>query len=93
MSWFESKSHLCRELEVKAIQEFLDKEETEEERKERMEEDAAWMATLHVENLLLFDPNEGEKDAPANEKVWFSLAPSIYYFQTNYSFFVYRLEY
>lgn len=57
------------------MQEFLDKGETEEERKARMEEDTAWMATLCVDKLLLVDPieGEGEKDAHANEKVWFSL--------------------
>lgn len=86
MRWFESKSHLCRELEVKAIQEFLDKGETEEERKARMEEDAAWMDTLRVEKLLLFDPNDEEKedkDGHENEKVGLSLAPSISGFQTS----------
>ncbi|CAN0391218.1 unnamed protein product [Ascophyllum nodosum] len=55
IKWFKSKSQLCRENEVKAIRQFLEKakEETEEERNARIEEDIAWIAALRVENLSM----------------------------------------
>ncbi|CAM9434997.1 unnamed protein product [Ectocarpus sp. 12 AP-2014] len=51
MRWFRTKSHLCRELEVQAIRDFIEAEKgkTEEERTERLANDAAWMASLTAE--------------------------------------------
>lgn len=48
MRWFRTKSHLCRELEVQAIQDFLESEkgDTQEERAKRIADDASWMAAL-----------------------------------------------
>lgn len=48
MRWFRTKSHLCRELEVQAIRDFLESEkgDTQAERAKRLADDAAWMATL-----------------------------------------------
>ncbi|CAM9372385.1 unnamed protein product [Ectocarpus fasciculatus] len=58
MRWFRTKSHLCRELEVQAIREFieLEKGKTEEERAERLANDAAWMAALTAETPPLSPP-------------------------------------
>eukprot|EP00752_Nemacystus_decipiens_P007186 g6435.t1 len=48
MRWFRTKSHLCRELEVQAIRDFVEaeKDDTDKERAKRLAEDAAWMAAL-----------------------------------------------
>lgn len=48
MQWFRTKSHLCRELEVQAIRDFLEYEkgDTQEERAKRIADDTAWMAVL-----------------------------------------------
>eukprot|EP00903_Cladosiphon_okamuranus_P012326 g11557.t1 len=48
MRWFRTKSHLCRELEVEAIREFIESEKghTDEERAKRLQDDAAWMVAL-----------------------------------------------
>ncbi len=48
MRWFRTKSHLCRELEVQAIRDFLESEkgDTETERTKRLADDAAWMAAM-----------------------------------------------
>lgn len=48
MRWFRTKSHLCRELEVQAIRDFLESEkgDTQEERAKRIADDASWMAAL-----------------------------------------------
>lgn len=58
MRWFRTKSHLCRELEVQAIREFIESEKgkTEEERAERLANDAAWMAALTAETPPLSPP-------------------------------------
>lgn len=46
--WFQTKSKLCRELEVQAIRESVaaEKRDTAEERRKRLAEDAAWMAAV-----------------------------------------------
>lgn len=48
MRWFRTKSHLCRELEVQAIRDFIESEkgDTEQERTKRLADDAGWMAAL-----------------------------------------------
>lgn len=51
MRWFNTKSQLCRELEVKAIRDFLviEAREPEDERDRRKEEDRRWMEVLAAE--------------------------------------------
>ena len=46
--WFQTKSKLCRELEVQTIRDFEAAEEgdTAEERRKRLADDATWMAVL-----------------------------------------------
>lgn len=58
MRWFRTKSHLCRELEVQAIRKFVESEKgkTEEERTERLANDAAWMAALTAETPPVTPP-------------------------------------
>ncbi|CAM9158029.1 unnamed protein product [Pylaiella littoralis] len=51
MQWFRTKSHLCRELEVQSIRDFLvsEKGDTQQERAKRIADDTAWMAALTAE--------------------------------------------
>ena len=46
--WFQTKSRLCRELEVQAIRDFVavEKGDTAEGRRKRLADDAAWMAVI-----------------------------------------------
>lgn len=48
MRWFRTKSQLCRELEVKAIRDFLvvEAQETEDALERQREEDRRWMEVL-----------------------------------------------
>lgn len=46
--WFQTKSRLCRELEVQAIRDFVaaEKGDTAEGRRKRLADDTAWMTVI-----------------------------------------------